>query len=92
MRDLHRVIIVIFVGQDLPWVVVAVGSWLPAVEVRRRDPFDAPLSTNYLHRYSRRVGRRKAIAAEKSSRARIYAVPQISISISVYGEIVEHLF
>jgi hypothetical protein len=41
MRDLHRVMIVIFVGQDLPWVVVAVGSWLPAVEVRRRDPFSA---------------------------------------------------
>lgn len=28
----------------------------------------------------------------ESSRARIYTVPQISISISVYGEIVEHLF
>jgi len=33
--------IVIFVGQDLLRVVIAVGSWLPAVEVRRRDPFSA---------------------------------------------------
>jgi hypothetical protein len=31
MRDLRRVMIVIFVGQDLLWVLVAVGSWLAVI-------------------------------------------------------------